>query len=167
MPLVSTVGAANANSYGSYAESEAYFIDRYGSSTWWEDDEHQLLLIMACLRMETIDYRGTRATETQALSWPRSSVPKPDLLGLYFADTEIPTQIKHAQFEFAFSLGRQNSVDPDSIKSLAIGNSVKAEFDSSKAIIDTSAASGWLPTEAARLLRGFRLNTSGVPMVRA
>lgn len=170
MPLDATVGGANANSYLTVADANAYFEKQISTTgeIWLSFLDQAEVLMTATARLELEEYVGTRASTTQALKWPRYNVPVPDGLGSYYLPTEIPQRIKDATCEYALSLiSLTNNGGAIPMKSLRIGNSVEAVFDSTRAIIDEKASLGLIPLNAAMLLRGFRLNSSGVPMVRA
>jgi hypothetical protein len=86
-------------------------------------------LTAATQRLDRERFLGARATDTQALQWPRTGVRKPDtyvntyatgfpfrISEDYFTDTEIPAQIKHAQIELAVYL--HNNTDGISLSGL-------------------------------------------------
>jgi hypothetical protein len=86
------------------------------------DDTRNRALAAATQRLDRERFLGARATDTQALQWPRTGVRKPDtyvntfstgfpfrISEDYFTDTEIPDQIKRAQIELAVYL--KNNVD--------------------------------------------------------
>jgi hypothetical protein len=83
MPLVSTVGAANANSYVSLAEAEDYFATRLDVSAWENAEEagsgrKERALMAATRILDRQNYLGYPATTTQRLKWPRAAVRKAD-----------------------------------------------------------------------------------------
>ena len=122
-----TAGDANANSYISLTEADAYvdaMISNDDVSKWstGTDDTRNRALAAATQRLDRERFLGARATDTQALQWPRTGVRKPDtyvntyatgfpfrISEDYFTDTEIPDQIKRAQIELAVYL--KNNVD--------------------------------------------------------
>ena len=122
-----TAGDANANSYISLTEADAYvdaMISSDDVSKWstGTDDTRNRALAAATQRLDRERFLGARATDTQALQWPRTGVRKPDtyvntfstgfpfrISEDYFTDTEIPDQIKRAQIELAVYL--KNNVD--------------------------------------------------------
>jgi len=74
-------------------------------------------LTAAAQRLDRERFLGARATDTQALQWPRTGVRKPDtyvntyatgfpfrISDDYFTDTEVPDQVKRAQIELAVYL---------------------------------------------------------------
>jgi hypothetical protein len=127
--IVATPNAANANSYLTLADAQLIVdglvedadVTAWGSAT---TDAKNRALYTATQRLDRERFLGARATDTQALQWPRSGVRKPDTyintyaIGFpfritddYFADTEIPTQIKYAQVVLAAYLNN----NPDGI----------------------------------------------------
>jgi hypothetical protein len=113
--IVATPGAADANSYLTLAEAEAIIdgLVQDADVTAWASattDQKNRALFTATQRLDRERYLGARATDTQALQWPRTGVRKPDTyintyaIGFpfristdYYTDTEIPDQIKKAQ----------------------------------------------------------------------
>lgn len=164
--LDATVGGASSNSYGTVAEGDAYFQPRLNTATWdaatVEDKERALITTAA--EFEEMDFVGFRFSVTQSLSFPRYMVPKRDAYSgsIYYSTDEIPPPIKYAQFERANELLDGTATDSaavGSLKSVNMGDMLTVEFD--------NAQSGVLSSRIASLLRGFWLNSSGVPMVRS
>lgn len=121
--LVATPGAANANSYETLAEAQAYFDTRTTMLGWDNADDQSVLLMMATRALDmmfvphrrlvryngvayyitTPQWTGTPATATQALAWPRIGMK--DRLGRDILSTVIPQELKDALSEFAGQLG--------------------------------------------------------------
>jgi len=120
--LDATTGGASANSYLTLAEAQAIVdgmvidadVQHWGSGN---TDSRNRALFTATQRLDRERFLGARATDTQALQWPRTGVRKPDTyintyaVGFpfrittdYFTDTEIPTQIQYAQTVLAVFL---------------------------------------------------------------
>jgi hypothetical protein len=110
-----TAGGASANSYITLTEANT-FVEAMISSTdvskWTTgtDDTRNRALAAAAQRLDRERFLGARATDTQAMQWPRTGVRKPDTyintyaVGFpfrittdYFTDTEVPDQIQKAQ----------------------------------------------------------------------
>ncbi len=122
-----TVGGANANSYLTLAQAQAIidgFVEDADVQHWntGNTDSRNRALFTATQRLDRERFLGARATDTQALQWPRTGVRKPDTyintyaVGFpfrittdYFTDTEIPTQIKYAQAVLAVFLHNNTS----------------------------------------------------------
>lgn len=115
MALVTTPGAANADSYAEVAEADAYFAGR-GVTTWTGTDAAK----ENALRDGTVYldnayrnfWRGTRGVKEQALAWPRVdgtrdpwrpswTYPLIDEDGFELAIDAIPVQVKRACMEAA------------------------------------------------------------------
>lgn len=102
MALISTPGAADANSYLSVAEANDYFTLRFQSSdVKWSDvaDQAEALLATATGIIETFTFGATRTTKEQALAWPRSGLVDAD--GYTIPDDIIPSKLKYATCEVA------------------------------------------------------------------
>jgi hypothetical protein len=122
-----TAGGANANSYLTLADATAIidgFVEDADVQHWnsGNTDSRNRALFTATQRLDRERFLGARATDTQALQWPRTGVRKPDTyintyaIGFpfrittdYFTDTEIPTQIKYAQAVLAVFLHNNTS----------------------------------------------------------
>ena len=113
--IVATAGSATANSYLTLTDANAIIeglvedddVTAWSSAT---DDQKNRALYTSTIRIDRERFLGARATDTQALQWPRTGVRKPDTyvntyaVGFpfristdYFTDTEIPDQVKKAQ----------------------------------------------------------------------
>ena len=112
--IVATAGAASANSYLTLSDTQDLIdglvedddVAAWASAT---TDQKNRALYSATQRIDRERFLGARATDTQALQWPRTGVRKPDtyintyatgfpfrITTDYFTDTEIPDQIKKA-----------------------------------------------------------------------
>lgn len=101
--IVATAGAANANSYITLAEAQAY-ADGDIDATQWDDattDQKTRALITATRNLDLVGFVGTRSSTTQALAWPRKNFTTTEKT---YADNEIPAEIKQATYELAKSL---------------------------------------------------------------
>jgi hypothetical protein len=125
--LDATVGGAAANTYVTLAEAQAIidgFVQDADVQHWnsGNTDSRNRALFTATQRLDRERFLGARATDTQALQWPRTGVRKPDTyintyaVGFpfrittdYFTDTEIPQQIKYAQVVLAVFLHNNTS----------------------------------------------------------
>jgi len=117
-----TVGGASANSYLTLADAQALIdgmVENDDVTAWASatTDQKNRALYTATQRIDRERFLGARATDTQALQWPRTGVRKPDTyintyaIGFpfkittdYYTDTEIPDQIKQAQVVLAVYL---------------------------------------------------------------
>lgn len=103
MALVTTPGAANANSYASVAEYKAYWASRPNSTTPLAQTDPQIEALMqhACRVLDAaFDWTGVAAVASmQALAWPRTGMLNRN--GYAIASTVIPQALKDAQCELA------------------------------------------------------------------
>ena len=81
--IVATAGAANANSYLTLADADALvdaMVLSSDASEWanGDADSRNRALAAAAQRLDRERFLGARATDTQALQWPRTGVRKPD-----------------------------------------------------------------------------------------
>lgn len=123
MPFDATAGAATANSYASVAEADAYLAVRGDTATWTAltTGQKEAKLQWAALYLDTLNFRGTRSTSTQALQWPRVGVVDRD----GFEVDGIPQALKNAQAEMAFQLIANDwtqGLGPVSNETLSVGS---------------------------------------------
>jgi hypothetical protein len=101
--ITATVGSASANSYLTIAAADTIAATMLGTLAWTTatTDEKTRALITATRGLDTLDWIGYRATETQALDWPRTGAACGDLS---YADNEIPEPIQYSTFDLANAL---------------------------------------------------------------
>jgi hypothetical protein len=102
LTLIATAGADNANSYTTVEEADAYHEAHLYASTWTAASPEQkaaALIWATRLLDEQCDWDGTKATNEQALRWPRGGAVDAD--GIPFDIDEIPPALKAATAEFA------------------------------------------------------------------
>jgi hypothetical protein len=101
--IVATAGSASANSYLSVAGADAIANGMVGTVTWTaaSSDEKARALITATNGLETLEWVGSRSSETQALAWPRTDASCGDKAP---ADDVIPREIELATFDLANAL---------------------------------------------------------------
>lgn len=120
--IIATPGAADATSYVTRAECTTYLDARLNSSAWTaaSNDDQDRALIEATRTLDALTWQGSRVTTTQALQWPRQSVPDPDAprpaFGtkydtLYFDPTVIPTRLQSATCELALEFLKAGTTD--------------------------------------------------------
>lgn len=159
------------------AEADAY-VEAMVLSTdaaKWDSgntDSRNRALTAATQRLDRERFLGARATDTQALQWPRTGVRKPDtyvntyatgfpfrVSDDYFTDTEIPNQIQRAQIELAVYL--HNNKDGISLSGLEDFKSVS--IGSLSVTPDKFGAVGAdrIPPMVERYLTGLRISGPG------
>lgn len=124
MDFIVTPGAADANSYATVEEADAYLATRPGFNldAWnaLTEEQKQLRLIFGALVIDSLRFRGRKATTAQFLQFPRIFPDNPlyeagspfrtweDLLDFAsITDVEvpgIPTAVKLAQVEATFQV---------------------------------------------------------------
>ena len=174
-----TVGGASANSYLTLADAQALIdgmVENDDVTAWASatDDQKNRALYSATQRLDRERFLGARATDTQALQWPRTGVRKPDTyintyaVGFpfrittdYFTDTEIPDQIKQAQVVLAVYLN--NNKDGMGLSGLEDYKSVSIGSLSVTTAGASSMATGAdrVPPIFERYLTGLRISGPG------
>ena len=123
MTLVTTPGAVNSDSYASLAEAVAYVGTLTFAGKWPSTEAAQEgLLKQAALKMETLSWKGTRASSvaTQALAFPRLGLYDQD--GYTIGSDEIPRAVKNAQIALAVWLAKKDRTGDPSPASLKVGS---------------------------------------------
>jgi hypothetical protein len=174
-----TVGGASANSYLTLAAAQALIdgmVENDDVTAWATatTDQKNRALYSATQRLDRERYLGARATDTQALQWPRTGVRKPDTyintysIGFpfkittdYFTDTEIPVQIQQAQVVLAVYLN--NNKDGMGLSGLEDYKSVSIGSLSVTTAGASSMATGAdrVPPIFERYLTGLRISGPG------
>ncbi len=112
--LVSTIGGSDSNSFISVDTADLYLESRLNSSAWSdaEDPEKETALIEATREISLFEFDGLRVTTTQALPFPRESLPVPDSgYATYHSTTEIPQRILDATCEYALEFLKAGTTD--------------------------------------------------------
>lgn len=149
--LETGVGLANANSYASRAEGDAYADTRLNATSWTgaSDDDKDRALIQATRTIDQeFQFNGYKANSAQALQWPRIECPDPDapgyssaialqfIPGAYVDPTEIPQAVKDATCELAIALligDRTGDAQAEGIKKVEIAGALAIEFSGQSA----------------------------------
>lgn len=174
-----TAGGASANSYITLSDANGIVeglvqdddVTAWASAT---DDQKNRALYTATQRLDRERFLGARATDTQALQWPRTGVRKPDTyintyaVGFpfrittdYFTDTEIPDQIRKAQVILAVYLN--NNKDGiglsglEDYKAVSIGNISVTPAGAS----GMATGADRIPPIVERYLTGLRISGPG------
>jgi len=138
--LIATAGAADANSYATLAEAEAYHATHLNSADWntASDATKIVALIMATRILDNLyEWSGAVTTVTQRLLWPRVGILAKNRLS-NVDDTTIPEELKFATSELAAQLIIEDlTLDSDiqvkQITSLRAGP-ISLSFDASAVI---------------------------------
>lgn len=118
MALITTPGAADANSYASEAELDAYLAARVPAATLASGTSAQkeaALRAAARVLDASFVWTGTAVDETQALTWPREGMLTRN--GFAIANTVNPIDLKNAQCELAAQMHATNlTTDNEALK---------------------------------------------------
>ena len=120
--ITATVGSASANSYLTLSDAQDIvdgLVEDDDVAAWASatTDPKNRALYTATQRIDRERFLGSRASDTQAMQWPRTGVRKPDTFTStyttgfpyrvttdYYTDTEIPDQVKRAEVILAVYL---------------------------------------------------------------
>ncbi len=172
-----TAGGANANSYITLSDAQAIvdgMVEDADVTAWASatDDQKNRALYTATQRLDRERFIGARATDTQALQWPRTGVRKPDtyvntyatgfpfrISEDYFTDTEIPDQVKRAQVVLAVYLNNNK----DGIGLSGLEDFKNVQIGSLNVTPDKTGAVGAdrVPPLLERYLTGLRISGPG------
>lgn len=111
MAIIATPGAANANSYVTIDEADAYFAFRFGAGAWQalSSANKEVALRHATQSIDQQRLRGYQVQDTQALAFPRYIPGSWDASGLVSPSTDIPRAVKDACCEEALWLAQHSS----------------------------------------------------------
>ena len=172
-----TAGGASANSYLTLSDAQAIvdgMVEDADVTAWASatDDQKNRALYTATQRLDRERFLGARATDTQALQWPRTGVRKPDtyvntyatgfpfrISDDYFTDTEIPDQVKRAQVVLAVYLNNNK----DGIGLSGLEDFKNVQIGSLNVTPDKTGAVGAdrVPPLLERYLTGLRISGPG------
>jgi hypothetical protein len=173
-----TVGGANANSYLTLEAAQAIidgFVEDADVTAWASatTDQKNRALFTATQRLDRERFLGARATDTQALQWPRTGVRKPDTyintyaVGFpfrittdYYTDDEIPQQVQYAQVVLAVYL--HNNPDGIGLSGLEDYKNVKiGSIDVTPNLGYGAVGVDKIPPIVERYLTGLRISGPG------
>jgi hypothetical protein len=173
-----TVGSASANSYLTLAAAQEIidgFVQDADVTAWASatTDQKNRALFTATQRLDRERFLGARATDTQALQWPRTGVRKPDTyintyaVGFpfrittdYYTDTEIPQQVQYAQVVLATYLN--NNPDGIGLSGLEDYKNVKiGSLDVTPNLGYGAVGADKVPPLMERYLTGLRISGPG------
>jgi len=172
-----TAGGANANSYLTLSDAQDIvdgMVEDADVTAWASatTDQKNRALYTATQRLDRERFLGARATDTQALQWPRTGVRKPDtyvntyatgfpfrISEDYFTDTEIPGQVKRAQVVLAVYLNNNK----DGIGLSGLEDFKNVQIGSLNVTPDKTGAVGAdrVPPLLERYLTGLRISGPG------
>jgi hypothetical protein len=101
-------GKADANAYASVADGDAYHEGHLYAAAWTgaTAEKKAAALVMASRLIDScVRFNGARATEVQALAWPRAGCPDPEGgVAAVVADDAVPRAVVEATCETARAL---------------------------------------------------------------
>lgn len=100
-------GLANANSYASAADGDAYHDGHLYATAWTAAtlaNKEKALVFATRLIDGQYQFNGVKANESQALQWPRAGVRDPDAEGEWIWGDVVPTSVRDATCELAREL---------------------------------------------------------------
>ena len=182
LTIVATPGAESANSYVTPPEADGFVeamvlnddVTKWATST---QDNKNRALATAAQRLDRERFLGARATDGQAMEWPREGVRKPDTYytsyssgfpfqreNAFFGIDEIPDQIKHAQIELAVYLNN----NPEAIGVTGLAEYKKVRIGSLEVEPLQYGAIGAdnVPPMFERYLTGLRISGPGNIAIR-
>jgi hypothetical protein len=113
--IVATVGGASSNSFVTLSEANTFMESRLNASTWETDattDDKNRALVEATRYLSHLGWQGRKATDEQALNWPRQWVLDPESPNAFYYDTDvIPQRVKDATCELAFQFVKAGTTD--------------------------------------------------------
>ena len=119
-----TVGV---DSYVSLEEANNYFNSRLHAEAWTgaTDTDKEKALKQATRNIDTLPFRGAKASDAQALSFPRAYTVYKDGGLVLVTDQDIPQAVKNATCEEALSLlqnSQRKQLQEEGVDSITIGN---------------------------------------------
>lgn len=128
MALVTTPGAADANSWATVAEFKTFRTNRLpavAAVLAATDPQIEAALIVAARGIDAgFDWTGAAVDAVQAMTWPRSGMLTRN--GFSIGTTTIPQALKDAQCEWAYQLLKGTDFTADNDAAKAGLSSVKA-----------------------------------------
>jgi hypothetical protein len=155
-----TVGGASANCYITRANAQTYFNGRLDVAAWdgASDADKDRALIMATVRLEQEEWRGSKVDVAQALKWPRYSTYNDN--GDVYDSDDIPDVVDDACCEMALAILKDPTIMSDSgleaFKRVGVGGGAVAVEPRA------SRKAGALPQQVVRLLRTVRVGSGGI-----
>lgn len=110
LAITADAGNATANSFVTEANAIAFAATRLNLSGWVTvsgsacTELEKQALVEATRYLSALGFQGTRASDTQALAWPRIGAPNPDAsFCAEFDVTVIPQRVQDATCELAIA----------------------------------------------------------------
>ena len=161
MSLNADIASALANCYVERVEANAYFLDRVNAAVWATTDEltRDKALITAAQRLDQEEFVGTKQTVGQSMKWPRLGAIN-FLNDEFIPESSIPQQLKEANYELALHLLTDTStLDESGLKAF---EELPKPGGLNLKMRNPAPASGELPQQVVRALRGIVLTSTGL-----
>lgn len=182
LEIDATVSGPNANSYIDLTQADNYveaMVLNADAAKWAATDQNNRnrALAAAAQRLDRERFMGARATEGQAMEWPRQGVRKPDTYytsyssgfpfqrsDAFFGLAEIPEQVKRAQIELAVYLNN----NPEAIGVTGLAEYKKVKIGNLEVEPNQSGSIGAdnVPPMFERYLTGIRISGPGNIAIR-
>lgn len=108
-------GMADSESYATAAELVSY-AEKFGRTIPATEAQQEALLRRAAQAMNSMKWKGRKASSNQALAFPRSGV---QVDGEFKPDTLIPRQIQYGQMALAVEI-HADDIDPPALRTGAV-----------------------------------------------
>jgi len=145
--LDASVGASTANTFVTAAEMTTYCEGRLNATAWSATAAQEPALVEATRELSMLRWKGSTASETQSLAWPRLYVQNPDSsAGNDFDSGVIPQRVKDATCDLALQFLRAGTTD------ISIMPSTEGVIEKTVDVLTTRYAS---PREQKTGLRRF------------
>jgi hypothetical protein len=133
-------GLANANTYASRADGDAYHESVVGGTDWTgaSTTVRDAALAMATRTLDAMfRFKGRRVTTTQALQWPRNDVIDAEAgdPSVLLSASAVPASLVGATCELARRLlveDRTGDPDGTGLRSMTLAGSVRFVFDAAR-----------------------------------
>jgi hypothetical protein len=140
MPVIATPGAANANSFLTILEADAYHAARLHNDEWSAATELQkeAALLWATRILDRHSWVGRRTNELQRLRWPRTGVYDQD--DFWVHQDVVPSFLKDATAELALLLLRKDrtaEAETTGLSKIVVGP-IELEMDPADTLKDVS-----------------------------
>jgi len=148
LTLVTTVGAATANSYATVLEADTLAAELAPPPAAWlasSADEKGRALVTAFRRLDRECFLGARVDGMQAGEWPRSGTYQPDYVTL-IDTTVVPVSIKRAQILIAFAIRKAIAAGDDGLAPSDLAGLSSIDLGSELSMTFDGAGAGAIPT---------------------
>jgi hypothetical protein len=130
-------GRADANSYATHAEGDAYHEGHVAATDWTAatDAQKEAALVMATRAIDSLfRFDGWKRTAEQALQWPRMRCPDVAHAGGadYLAEDVVPVALRDSACELArqfLAEDRTGDAEGIGLRSLSIEGALRMVFD--------------------------------------